>query len=378
MSEFIELKTYFNQKLVNELARSIKSVYSIFDEEKFEKACLPFDVNQALMERSKKVKNALNLCLPIDFALAGKIIIDSFEIQSKPSEEVKWMDFMYFPIGQFIEENGCEKEYLPLSFQLIEQLTIKFTAEFCIRKFISRFPKETITKLNSWVNHPNHHVRRLVSEGTRPRLPWASQLNQFIKDPTPTLAFLELLKEDESKYVQKSVANHLNDITKDHPQLVLSILEQWNKSENPNTKWIIRHALRNELKKGNPTALKIMGFDPDIKIKLIEFNIHDKEIKIGGHVSFTCTIELEETDSKEAKNLMIDYNVYYKKANGNLTPKTFKLSSKKLKNGEQFTFSKKQSFKVISTRTFHPGEHKIEIQINGKKIISKSFELFSS
>lgn len=229
--------------------------------------------------------------------------------------------------------------------------------------------------LKDWVHHDNHNVRRLVSEGTRPRLPWASKLNEFIKDPSVPLAFLEILKEDESKYVQKSVANHLNDITKDHLELVISTLEDWNNTSNKNTKWIIKHALRNELKKGNEKALKIMGFEPNLKIKLSNFKIEKKEVTIGMKQGFSFSLMLDENNEKDQYDLMIDYNIHYMKANGNLAPKTFKLATKTLKKGEELCIHKTQSFKIISTRKLHPGKHLIEIQINGKCIASKEFML---
>lgn len=364
------IRNFFNEELVLQMSHNLKAAHALFDEGKFKKLCLPFLNEEGFKDRSQKITNALILTLPESFKESVAILLSTFPPENQ--EELNWSSFYYMPIGSYVEQKGCEKSHLKEALNALYEITKRFTAEFAIRAFILAFPQETSKFLNQWVNDKNHHVRRLVSEGTRPRLPWAQALPLFKKDPTQTLALLEVLRNDSSKYVQTSVANHLNDITKDNPKRAITTLARWKKENNPNTNWIIKHALRSELKKGTPAALEILGFSNKSKIEVSNLKLSSSTIKIGEKIEFSFKITSKEN---KAVPVMIDYNVHYQKANGKTAPKTFKLSVKEIQPGETITFKKKQSFKVISTRKFHQGEHAIEIQINGNLLAKISFEL---
>ena len=199
-------------------------------------------------------------------------------------------------------------------------------------------------------------------------------LKAFKINPYPCIELLQTLRNDDSKYVQKSVANHMNDISKDNPKIALKVLSKWKKENNPNTNWIIKHALRNELKKGNPEALKIQGYSLSPKIKISKFLISHKEVKIGDLLKFSFII----TNSGEnIENLLIDYICFFMKSNGEKAPKTFKISVRKLKKAESIAIEKTHSFKRLSTRKLHNGKHEIALFINGKIFDRKSFELTS-
>ena len=216
--------------------------------------------------------------------------------------------------------------------------------------------------MHLWSGDENLHVRRLASEGMRPRLPWAPQLTEFIKDPSPVLAVLNKLKDDPELYVRRSVANNLNDIAKDHTDLVVDVLTDWSKGASQGTEWIIKHAARSLIKSGNVKVLSLLGYNPDVAVDVYDFKA-SKNISMGGELEFSFKLE---SSSSKTENLMVDYIIHFMKANGKTAPKVFKLSKKKIKPGETVNVKSKQSFKPISTRKYYPGKHAISLQINGK------------
>ena len=264
-----------------------------------------------------------------------------------------------FIFSDFVQTYGLDD--LKSSLNTIEIFTQYSTAEFAIRPFIEKYPSETMQQLLNWSLHKNHHLRRLASEGTRPRLPWAPPLRKFIADPTPSLSILENLKNDDSLYVRKSVANHLNDISKDHPELVLQIAKKWyGKSENTN--WIIKHALRTLLKKGNKKALAIFGLNNAKNLSIENLALSKKEITIGNFIHFE--FEVINT-SNQTRSIRLEYRIDFIKANGNSSGKVFQISEFKLKPHSKKIFKRKQSFHDLSTRKHYPGKHNISVIVNG-------------
>ena len=222
-----------------------------------------------------------------------------------------------------------------------------------------------------WSKDKNHHLRRLSSEGCRPRLPWAMALPAFKKDPSPILPILENLKNDESEYVRKSVANNLNDISKDNPELVLEIIKKW-KGKSKNTDWIVKHASRSLLKSGNPEALEIFGVSSKVNVDVLKLKIAKKKIKIGESNTFAFTIHSKE---KKDIKLRLEYFVHYVKVNGSLSKKIFKISETKYSPGETREITRSHSFKNNSIRKHNAGEHKISIVCNGVEKATASFLL---
>lgn len=370
MSDQKLIRDVFNRDMIENMGHNIHVVFPDFEKENFNKKANSFNEKDSFKERAHKIYEGLKEYLPNDFVASAKIIKDSFPINS--TNEINWESFYYMPFAIYVEKHGCQKKYLATSFNLLKEITKRFTSEFAIRSFIIQFPIETLDILKTWVKDEDQNVRRLVSEGSRPRLPWAQALNDFKKDPTLTLELLEELRNDESKYVQKSVANHLNDITKDNPEIALKTLARWKKENKVNTNWIVKHALRSELKKGTPEALKILGYSLNPKLSIPLFNLSKKEVKLGEYLSIEFEIKNE---SNQAENLMIDYICHFMKANGKTAPKTFKISSKKLAMNDSLIIKKHQSFKPISTRKMYSGVHKIELFINGKTFGSQEFNL---
>ncbi|MEP0368798.1 MAG: DNA alkylation repair protein [Cyclobacteriaceae bacterium] len=312
-----------------------------------------------LKERMTQVSLAVGKCLPQDFERAVNIL-------KAANDGTESFDGLVY--ADFVLHHG--QDHPDIALDALEIFTRLGSAEFAIRPFILKYEKLTMQRMLDWSKHENVHVRRLASEGCRPRLPWAPALPAFKRDPSPILPILENLKDDPELYVRKSVANNLNDLTKDNPELVLGLLERWNKEPTTNTRWIIKQALRSLIKAGDQSALAMLGYrEANAEVKNLNF---PKSVTLGDKIKIT--FDLTNT-GKSASDLMIDYIIYHQKANGTLTPKVFKLSSLTLAPGESKQFGKQHAIKPITTRKYHAGEHQIAIQVNGKILAQNSFEL---
>lgn len=372
MEEGFLFKDVYNKQLVENIARHISICWEDFDSLSFIASIVPNLEPLSLTERSNLITQELFTYLPKSYPEAIKIILNSFNEEIKKNELSGFEGFYYMPFAGYVSQFGLKKKDYKQSINALLEITKRFTSENAIRPFIRKYPKETFQHLHKWTTDKNVHVRRLVSEGTRPKLPWASPLKEFQKNPAPVIELLEKLKEDKELYVRRSVANNLNDIAKDHPDLVVEILTRWNKIDNKDTKWIISHASRTLLKQGHPRALELLGYPQNIKIDVVNFCVQKLRCKLGDENEFS--FEIQSLAPKE-QNLMIDFVLHYTKANGKTAPKVFKLSKKSIPANGQLLFKKKISFKPISTRKYYAGLHEIEIQINGKRYGKISFEV---
>ena len=363
------LKYFFNEDKVSHIGRDLLVAYPRFDLEGFIDMVMNDLDEQSLSERAWSITEAMRCFLPKYYEEVAAIFKKTFGPELH-SDRMEGMDgFYYMPFGNYVAKYGLDD--FGLSIDLLREITIRFTSEFPIRPFLEKYPKRTLAVLNNWVNDPNVHVRRLVSEGSRPRLPWASRLREFQMDPTPVIQLLEKLKEDPELYVRRSVANNLNDIGKDHPELVIEVLTDWSRSKDLGTQWIIKHASRSLIKDGNSKALGLLGYDPNVNVELVDLQVEDK-VEMGDVLNFSFSILSKE---KTSKDLMVDFVVHYMKANGKQAAKVFKLAKTKIRSGEDREFNKKVSFKPISTRKYYKGLHAIEIQVNGTRFGKGEFEL---
>lgn len=266
---------------------------------------------------------------------------------------------IFFP--DFVATFGMDEADYEISINALEYLTQYSSSEFAVRPFIQKHPERMMQQMLNWSYHQNHHVRRLASEGCRPRLPWGMALNIFKKDPAPILPILENLKTDSSDYVRRSVANNLNDISKDHPQLVLDIGEQWI-GQHEHTDWIIKHACRTLLKKGNQQAMRIFGFGDVDNVSVSNLNTSKDQLAIGESLSFGFDLQ----HSAAAPLLLrLEFGVDYMKANGSHSRKVFQIAEKSFAPNQVHHISKKQHFRNLTTRKHYPGTHYINIIING-------------
>lgn len=242
------------------------------------------------------------------------------------------------------------------------EITQRFTCEYSIRPFLEHHTEATLARLREWACDESVHVRRLVSEGTRPRLPWASRLRVFDNNPQPVLELLELLKDDPELYVRRSVANHMNDIGKDNPRLLLTVLKSWQLGATPERKWVIKHALRSAVKRADKGALDLLGFGKPPKVSVTNISITPKRPHIGDAITIAFDLT---NDTSKAQHLNVDFSIHFVKANGSSAPKVFKLKELEPEANASIRLSKKVSLAVQTTRVLYAGKHNVDVVING-------------
>ena len=323
-----------------------------------------------LMQRGVKIADALHMHLPTDYGKAIKLLLKSIDVPRHTAADTGIAPFFYLPHTLFVARHGLE--HFELSMQAQYVLTQRFTAEFSIRPFIERYPRQTLSLLKKWAHDDNEHIRRLVSEGTRPRLPWASRLREFQKDPTPVLSLLELLKDDASLYVRRSVANNLNDIGKDHPDVLVKTAQRWMQDASDNRLWIIKHALRSAVKRAEPAALSVLGFGKAAKVTLGDISITPQHARIGQQITAGFSLH---NPARRSQQVLVDFRIHYIKANGVAKPKVFKLKQVMLMPGETVNFRKRISLQEMTTRKHYPGTHRVDVVINGTAQPLGKFEL---
>jgi 3-methyladenine DNA glycosylase AlkC len=364
------LKNQYGAHVPKTLAAMIKAVYPQFKKEQFIRSALNGYEELELMPRARKIADVLNDFLPSNYNQSAKIIIDSLGAPLSSDQSFGMQPFIYLPYVFFVSKYGLD--HFDISMKAQYELTKRFTAEFSIRSFIEKYPQRTLKVLKIWAKDPNYHVRRLVSEGTRPRLPWASRLRIFQQDPSPILPLLEVLKNDPELYVRRSVANNLNDIGKDNPNILFDIASRWMQQPSTYSKWIINHALRSSIKQANPKALKILGFNQNTSLKISNKSITPTKLRIGQSVKITFTVTNHKSGIQKA---LIDLRIYFVKSNGKASAKVFKLKSILLDCNESISIKKTISLRTMTTRKHYPGAHKVELIINGSTVNFGQFDL---
>ena len=364
------LKNHFGADVPAVLARSIAAVHPHFPVKAFVYDALKGFEALALTTRGRHLAAALHRHLPAAYPEAVDILVRSSALPPERAVASGMAGFFYMPHCFFIAEHGLG--HLPESFAAQHALTQKFTCEFSIRPFLIHHPKPTLAQLRQWANDPNEHVRRLVSEGTRPRLPWAMRLPAFQANPQPVLDLLELLKDDPALYVRRSVANNLNDIGKDHPQVLVDVARRWQAGATPERDWVIRHALRWAVKQGQAGALDALGFGRRANVRIRKVAISPPNARIGE----ACTIAFELVNPvDQAQDLMVDFAIHYVKANGSTRAKVFKLKALTLPAGGVQAFHKRVSLQEMTTRRHFPGLHPVDLVVNGQATRIGSFQL---
>jgi 3-methyladenine DNA glycosylase AlkC len=364
------LKNQYGADVPRAIAAMIAAVYPAFKTTAFVRDVLTGYDALELMPRGKKIAQGLRRHLPEDYERALAILLDSLDQPHGRDSKQSLASCLYLPHTMFVAEFGLA--HFEASMRAQHALTQRFTAEFSIRPFLEHHTDATLCQLEKWASDPSPHVRRLVSEGTRPRLPWAPRLRHFQVNPTPVLALLDLLKDDPELYVRRSVANNLNDIGKDHPEVLTATAQAWLKNATAERAWIVGHALRSAIKKGDGGALKVLGFGKAAQVAVGGVRITPSKAAIGG----TVTIAFELTNPQtRAQNLLVDLTVHFVKANGQTKPKVFKLKTLELAPGHTAQFAKKLSLAQMTTRTHYPGRHKVEAVINGQPQALGAFEL---
>ncbi len=366
-------KNRISADLVGHISGQLERHVPGFKRKPFEKAILAKLDDLELKERAQLIADQMHEVLPTAPKKRAKIV--RAMLHPRGTEKGQQSDgdgisgWGMFPLGMVVGQNGLGD--FEGSLDLLKDMTGHFSSEFDVRFFLIEDQDRALTIMREWVDHPDYHVRRLLSEGTRPRLPWGLQLPQLIADPSPMLPLLEALRDDEEEYVRRSVANHLNDIAKDHPDLVARLAKKWLKGASPTREKLVRHACRSLIKQGHTATLEAFGLGAP-KIDLTKLAIKTKKVRFGDVLTFSATIC---STSKQKQSLVFDYLVHFKKANGDLVGKVFKWKKVTLAPGESLTMEKSHPIKPITTRRYYEGKQGLSLRINGQDFGSANFTL---
>jgi 3-methyladenine DNA glycosylase AlkC len=323
--------------------------------------------NRELKERMRHVTLAFREQLPELYPDCLRIILELIPLLKNKREEVDILGFIFLP--DFLEVFG--KDHPEISVDAMEEITQFITCEFAIRPFILEHPDRLMKQMLAWTSHESEHVRRLASEGCRPRLPWAMGLPFLKKDPSPVLPIIEALKSDDSEYVRRSVANNLNNISKDHPELIINIASNWIGSSEETDK-IVKHACRTLLKQGNQEVMRLFGFGSVEELSVYDLELRSDKVNDGEYLEFSFNLK---NLSSEKQNVRLEYAIWFLKANGSHSKKVFKISEKEYEGNSDNRISRKQSFRPITTRTYYPGTHRVSVIVNGKEFAEREFTL---
>jgi 3-methyladenine DNA glycosylase AlkC len=352
----------FPREKVQLFANLLVAVYPPFEAGKFENlVCDEKWPERELKEKMRHTTHCLHLFLPDDFSLTVDIL---------KSIVPKVEGFEAIVLPDYVEVYG--QEHWDISLPALGELTKCGSSEFAIRSFLNKNLKKAMEYMYRWAEDEDYRVRRFASEGCRPRLPWGAGVPALKKDPSPVIPILEKLKDDPELFVRKSVANNLNDISKDHPELVLDLCESW-QGKSENTDWIIKQGCRTLLKKGNKRAMLLFGFANPGKINTGNLKLSNDSPAIGDEITFSFDVKVETSFKQKVR---LEYIIHYVKSSGKTSPKVFQISETLLKKGTH-RIKKKHSFANMSTRKHYPGEHKIEIVVNGKVKAAAILKLLS-
>ncbi len=373
MTEKLALKDHLlNRPNMTRLAGDIHRSWSGFKRNTFIDDVMSRFPELELKARIFWITECLRKHLPADYREAVQGLLGALPRPNDPSlSDDDFGDFNYTPFADFIATYGCRAVDFDFSLDALYEITQRYTAEDSIRAFLNGFPTETLARLQQWSHDSHYHVRRLVSEGTRPKLPWSKKINLAITDPIP---LLDVLFSDRTRFVTRSVANHMNDISKIDPDLAIHTLTRWRDTQKQSLNemnFIIRHALRSLIKQGHPGALRLIGIQPNVAVKMVNFQVPES-VRLDESLAFSMELECTETAT-----LLVDYIVHFQnKARKLASKKIFKLSVVQVAAGERCVITKGHLFRSqMSTRILYPGEHAIEVQANGKILGRKSFWL---
>jgi len=373
-------KNMWNKRFFDGFTEALKCIIDDFDERRFLSQVMDDEwEHKELSQRWRHLTTTLKDFLPVDYKQAIVKILELikylkktpyWEIIVQNSLEGKFgLSLEYGFLGNYVEQYGLDD--FETSVNALEEITQFTSCEGPVRPFIIKYPDEMMNQMLVWSNHPNSWVRRLSSEGCRPRLPWTMALPKLKENPAPILPILENLKDDPAEFVRKSVANNLNDIAKDNPDIVLDLAKKW-QGLSKNTDWIIKHGCRTLLKQGRTDVMNLFGFDANKNIHVEDFQVLTPQVKLGNSLEFTFNL-LNHNPAKT--KIRLEYGLYYQKANRTLSKKVYKISEKEYAANSSTQITRKQSFKEITTRVFHPGHHQVSVILNGKEFEKHDFEL---
>jgi 3-methyladenine DNA glycosylase AlkC len=362
--------------VVRAIGTHLQRVAPTFDRPRFEQLALDGLDALELKARAMQLADALESTLPVGFAAGAEMleaalapVVAGADLGSLRTSSAGLAGWALWPMGEWVARRGLDDPHRAL--QALHALTQRFTAEWAIRPLLLRHPDTVFATLRRWCDDPSPHVRRLVSEGSRPRLPWGLQLRPLIADPAPTLPLLAALQDDPSPYVRRSVANHLNDIAKDHPGVVAAWLQRHLPEASVERRALLRHASRSLIKAGDAAVLAAWGQGDALQGRA-DLVVTPAQLTLGDRLTLSATLT---SLSRLPQQLVIDYVIHHVKANGSTSPKVFKGWNLTLSPGETRVLVKQHAVRPITTRAYYPGAHRIELQVNGAVVACAGFDL---
>lgn len=357
------LKEIFNNARLEHIASEMRAVYPAFDTKAFLNMANDGLAELSVMQRMARVSECLHAVLPLDYEA-------SLEVLRALAPRLNSM-FVSMFLPHYVASYG--RNHFDVSLDALQYFTRFGSSEFAVRHFLRDDLERTLKVMHGWALDANEHVRRLASEGSRPRLPWSFHLEPIQANPDLAAAILDTLKGDESLYVRKSVANHLNDVTKQHPDWVLDQIEGW-PLQDRHTAWIARHALRSLIKQGNPRALGVIGAGGKAQVQVLDLQVTPAVIRLGEQVTLSFTVQ---STLGQSQRLVIDYAVDYVKASGGTSAKVFKLKTFDLPAQGRVNLSRSQHIRELTTRKHYAGRHAVHLLVNGERLGSTAFDIVS-
>jgi len=365
------LKNIFSRPLIEPFVAEVASVWGNFPAQPFLHQLFDSNwENLELKQRIRRISEVLRENLPPAYSEALEIVVKTTERYLDRHGDSLSFEYIFLP--DFVEAYGVD--FPDHSIPALETITRLSSAEFAVRPFFLRYHERMCAQMLHWSEHPSAMVRRLSSEGIRPRLPWGMGVPALKRDPSPILPILEKLKNDPAETVRRSVANNLNDIAKEHPALVLSIAERW-LGHSPETDWVVRHACRGLLKKGNATALAHFGYQKGLEgMEVTDLKI-EGPVHVGARLLFSFGVN-NTTDAPA--RIRLEYGIDYQTLSGKISSKVFKIKELEIGGNQTLAFARQQSFQDFTTRKHYPGLHTLRILVNGAVQVEQDFELFAA
>ncbi len=356
------LKDLYDRAYIARLAAAIADVHPAFDQRAF--------VN-AVQDEAWSVRELKARMTHITCSLHKHIRLpyrETLQVLQKACPAFGGYHGMFFP--DYVQQYGVQQcDDWQDSMDALAYFTRFSSSEFAVRPFIEQEPVRMMAQMQAWASYPDEHVRRLASEGCRPRLPWAPQLISLIHNPDPVFPVLEQLRADTSLYVRKSVANHLNDIAKDHPQCVLAFARRW-RGTHPHTDWILKRGCRTLLKQGDPTVLAILDYPSVDHVEVVDFSCSERVVS-----GQTLVMQVALRSSRGTLGLLrIEYSIDFVRSGHKSGHKVFHWSEKH-HQGCELSLKKQQLVAPLSTRKLYPGRHTLSLRVNGQLLAQTDFDV---
>lgn len=368
-------KNLFNLPLIDGIGEHLLRHDPAFDRVGFVAAAGEGLEALELKQRSAQITRALERYLPDDFEIACDLMLaaldpdQSDDFSAEVSGNAGLRGWAVMPMTDYVAARGLAQ--FDRSMAVLAEMTKRFTSEGAVRPFIAAEPERAMAYLLAWSEDDNVHVRRLASEGSRPRLPWHMQLTGYIANPAPLIPLLTRLRDDPEEYVRRSVANNLNDIAKDHPDLVAEVARDWLQGASKDRIRLIKHGCRTLIKQGHAATLDALGFGP-ARVTMEGLRVLTPAVEFGGALEFVADLR---SDADADQNIVLDYIVHHRKANGSTSPKVFKWKVLKLPARARVTLKRRHPMRAITTRVYYNGAHCVEVVANGVSLGAADFDL---